>query len=153
LSNNTATARVSVVDLAAADLSIVKRAGADQVGAGDGLTYTLSITNAGPATAQAVTLTDQLPAQVSYVNVWGDGWLCEQAGGVVTCTRPDLSLASTTVTLTVTAPLSTGTITNTAEITSASPDWNTANNSSAVATQVIQLSHIFLPLIIHDSSP
>jgi large repetitive protein len=129
------------------------RAGAGQVGAGDALKYTLSMTNAGPATAQAVTLTDQLPAQVSYVDAWGDGWLCDQASGAVICMRPDLSLASTTVMITVTAPLSTGAITNTAEITSASPDWNTANNNSAVATQVIQLSHIFLPLIMHYSSP
>ena len=79
MNNNTATARVSVVDLAAADLSIVKRAGARQIGAGDALTYTLSITNTGPATAQAVTLTDQLPVQVSYVDAWGDAWLCDQA--------------------------------------------------------------------------
>ena len=40
---------------------------ADQVSAGQSLTYTLHVTNTGPAGAPAVVVTDTLPAGVSYV--------------------------------------------------------------------------------------
>jgi uncharacterized repeat protein (TIGR01451 family)/CSLREA domain-containing protein len=141
--------RVNVIDPTAAELSIVKRAGVHQVEMGNALTYTINVTNAGPATAQAVTLTDQLPAQVSYVGAWGDGWLCDQIGGVVTCTRPALALISTTLLVTVTTPLSTVTLSNTAVIASASSDPDVANNSSTAVAKAIRL--IYIPIVLRDS--
>jgi uncharacterized repeat protein (TIGR01451 family)/CSLREA domain-containing protein len=141
---------VNAIDPTAAGLSIVKRAGANQVEAGNLLTYTINVTNAGPASAQAVTLTDQLPVQVSYVGVWGDGWLCDQYGSVITCTRPALALVPTALLVTVTTPLSTVTLSNTAIITSASPDPDANDNSSTAVAKVIKLSYIFLPLILRD---
>ena len=42
--------------------------------AGSQLTYTITVTNAGPSTADAVTVTDTLPAGTSYVSgVNGNG--------------------------------------------------------------------------------
>ena len=148
LGNNTASATVEVVNLTSADLSIVKHTSTPVVTAGDALTYTLSITNAGPALAHAVTITDQLPPQLSYVGAAGEGWLCDQANGVVACTRPDLSLTSTTVIVTATTPLSTVTLSNTAVIAAATFNPNADNDHSTAVAEVIKLNYVFLPLIL-----
>ncbi len=51
-------------------------------------TYTLSVRNDGTApTVGTVTVTDTLPAELSYVNATGSGWSCGAVGQVVTCTR------------------------------------------------------------------
>ena len=59
--NNTATATTTVVS--DADLSVTKSDGVTSVTAGDGVTYTYTITvnNAGPANAAAVSFTDTWP--------------------------------------------------------------------------------------------
>ena len=48
-----------------ADLSISKTASTDSIAAGEVLTYTLTITNNGPAPAQNLVITDDLPNQVT----------------------------------------------------------------------------------------
>ena len=60
LDNNTSTAETTVE--AEADISVNKQASHDVVNPGDTLTYTLIVTNHGPSTAVAVTVTDPLPA-------------------------------------------------------------------------------------------
>ena len=60
LTNNTSTANVVVGE--SADVSIVKTASHTDVIPGDTLSYTLVITNAGPDTAHAVLVEDDLPA-------------------------------------------------------------------------------------------
>ena len=65
-----------------ADLSIAKTAAAS-VDAGANLTYTLTVSNAGPDTASNVSVTDVLPGNVTFVSVgpgsaigaWGLGAL------------------------------------------------------------------------------
>ena len=57
-----------------ADLSITKSDSPDPVVAGSQLTYTITVTNAGPSTAHAVNVTDDLPAGTTYVSgVDGNG--------------------------------------------------------------------------------
>ena len=63
---NTATASTTVQ--ARADLSITKTDSPDPVTAGKNLTYTVQVTNGGPSTASAVTVTDTLPAGVTFVS-------------------------------------------------------------------------------------
>jgi len=48
-----------------ADLSLTKTDAPDPVGVGNNLTYTLTAANAGPSDAQAVVVTDTLPANVT----------------------------------------------------------------------------------------
>ena len=64
--NNSATASTTVQ--ARADLSITKGDSPDPVTAGQNLTYTVKVTNSGPSTASAVTVTDTLPAGVTFVS-------------------------------------------------------------------------------------
>jgi uncharacterized repeat protein (TIGR01451 family) len=48
------------------DVSLTKTASATDVVTGDTVTYTLTVSNAGPDTATGVEVTDQLPAGVTY---------------------------------------------------------------------------------------
>ena len=64
-----------------ADVAVTKSDSPDPVYAGQDLTYTVTATNRGPATAQSVTITDPLPAGLQFLTAPG----CTQAAGVVTC--------------------------------------------------------------------
>jgi len=136
--NSTAT-----VTAAAADLSIVKTDSPDPVAAGGTLTYTIRVTNAGPSSTGVITMTDQLPPEVTFMSAYGLGpnnhnWQCGESSGVVTCTWDDLGSggAAPDITITVTAPGSPTTLTNTATVSSATPDPNTSNNSATETTTV-----------------
>ncbi|MGB1142085.1 MAG: SdrD B-like domain-containing protein, partial [Halioglobus sp.] len=84
--SNTATATASVTDtvpgnnsatdndtvlMAQADLSITMADSIDPVIAGENLTYTITVTNAGPSTATNVQVSDTLPAGVTLVSTSG----------------------------------------------------------------------------------
>ncbi len=62
---------------------------ADPVDAGSSFDYTLAVSNAGPSTADALTVADTLPAGVTYVSASGTGWTCGELTGTVTCTRAE----------------------------------------------------------------
>lgn len=117
-----------------ADLSIVKSDSVDPVLTGAPLTYTLGVSNAGPSAASGVTLTDTLPAGVSFVSA-SPG--CANAAGTVTCSLGSLGAgASASVSIVVTVTQPTGPISNTASVASASPDPNAANNADTETTEV-----------------
>lgn len=120
-----------------ADLAIAKWSDSSPATPGQTLTYTLTITNAGPGDAADLIVTDTLPAAVAYSDAAGSGWSCGHTGGVVTCTRSLLPVGvAPAIVITVTAPISDGTITNTATVTAASLDPLTANNDDAITTTV-----------------
>jgi uncharacterized repeat protein (TIGR01451 family) len=126
-------------DRPAADLSVVKTDSPDPVTRGSELTFSVSITNNGPSEATDVTLTDVLPTNVRFLSATSSAGSCVQTSGTVTCDLGDLSnSASVTVTIIVT-PRRAGTITNTAQVSSLSPDPNPANNTDTEETTV--LSH------------
>ncbi|WP_235691645.1 recombinase family protein, partial [Clostridioides difficile] len=62
LNNNTSTSEAEVSS--SADISVVKRSNQTVVVPGDVLDYTIEVRNAGPSTAQNVTLTDNIPASI-----------------------------------------------------------------------------------------
>ena len=64
LANNTANEPTLVNPLV--DVIVIKSDDVDPVSAGSQLTYTLVVSNSGPSTATGVTLTDVLPAGVSF---------------------------------------------------------------------------------------
>jgi len=77
---------ISVTDVPVSDLSITK-AHNGVFGYGDNGTYTLTVTNNGPATTSGTTkVTDTLPAGETFVSGTGTGWTCSAVGQAVTCT-------------------------------------------------------------------
>jgi uncharacterized repeat protein (TIGR01451 family) len=122
----------------AADLSITKTDSVDPVTTGADFSYTLSVANAGPSDASSVSVSDQLPAGTSFVSASGTGWTCGNVSGTVTCTRPALVSGATApdIDVTVTAPNSAGTITNTATVSAAENDPTPVDNSDSEDTTV-----------------
>ncbi|MEO7965377.1 MAG: hypothetical protein ABIT38_15825, partial [Gemmatimonadaceae bacterium] len=56
---------------------------------GGNATYTLNVSNIGARTTTgAITLTDNLPAGLTFVSASGAGWSCGAVGQLVTCTSP-----------------------------------------------------------------
>jgi uncharacterized repeat protein (TIGR01451 family) len=122
---------------AQADLSIDKSDSADPVAAAAGFSYTLAVANGGPSTATSVTVTDTLPAEVTFVSAGGTGWSCGEALGVVTCTRPSLAPgAAPPIAIAVTAPDESGTLSNTASVDAAEDDPVAADDSDVEMTSV-----------------
>ena len=109
---------------ASADLAITKTGPATVV-AGSSVAYSLVVVNNGPSDAVSLTVTDTLPAGVTFVSATGTGWACSNTGNVsVTCTRPLLAAGATapTITVTVTAPAQAGSLSNTASVASTTSD-------------------------------
>jgi uncharacterized repeat protein (TIGR01451 family) len=133
--NNTVTLSSTVA--AQADLSLTHTASPEPVVVGTPLTYTLTVTNAGPSQATGVTVTDMLPARVPFVSSASSPSCTEAPAGTVTCLVGSLAPGtSTTVTLVV-IPDVLGSISNTAQVTSAVLDPNPANDLMTVDTTVI----------------
>lgn len=133
--NDSDDASISTV---AADLSISKSDNPDPVVAGQTLTYTITVINAGPSDAANLAVTDTLPAGVAFVSASGTDWSCGHSGGVVTCTRASLAVGSApdiTITVTVDAGTS-GPLSNNVSVTSDTHDPDTEDNSASESTAV-----------------
>jgi uncharacterized repeat protein (TIGR01451 family) len=123
-----------------ADLALSKTASANPVEAGAEFSYTLTVTNAGPATAENVVLTDPLPGSLTLVSVSASGLSCS-AGAVVSCQTAALAAgASASVLINVRAPAQAGEVENTASVSSASADPNPANNSASATVGIDERS-------------
>src|SRR6185436_702692 len=81
--NNSASATTTVDP--AADLSLTKSDSPDPVLAGQLLTYSLGVHNAGPSSAASVTVTDTLPAGVTFDAATPAQGSCTESSGMVTC--------------------------------------------------------------------
>ena len=116
-----------------ADLAVGK-SGPTSVVAASNFTYTVSVTNLGPSQASGVVVTDTLPASVTFVSASGGG---VNAGGVVNWSLGALANgAVSNLTLTVKAPAS-GSITNTAKVSSGTLDTNLVNNTSSPVISLV----------------
>lgn len=97
---------------------------------GSDVTYSVTVTNNGPSTANPVTLLDFLPDGTTFKSVTASQGTC--AGGmVVRCNLGSMS-SSGAATLQITATmLASGTLTSTATVTGAQGDSNMANNTAS----------------------
>jgi uncharacterized repeat protein (TIGR01451 family) len=139
--NNAATDTNTLA--AQADLGASLSDSPDPVGQGASLTYTIQATNLGPSTSPSMTITDTLPAQVTFVSATPTFPTCMHVAGVVTCTLATTLApnASTTVTLQVTvSPTATGTLSNTATVSGGAIDPVSANNTDVETTLVVARS-------------
>ncbi|MCL4295825.1 MAG: S8 family serine peptidase [Anaerolineae bacterium] len=152
-----------------ADLAITKSDNPDPVQAGSQLTYTIVVTNNGPATANGVVVTDTLDANTTFVSS-SLGAACTHSSGVVTCNLGGLTpgqSTSFTITVNVSATAPTGItpgtsaiggtctagsqdLCNTVVVDAINDDPTSSNNSDSEPTNVLPLGSI---TIIKDSVP
>jgi len=140
-SNNTATDTTLVASPTQADVSIVKTASPEPVNQGTNLSYTLTVSNSGPAVAQNVVVTDVLPSQVTYTSWLSSVGSCTYTAGTTTvsCSLGNISVGSIAViTINVNAAVfsSVSYATNTATVGASTSDPNAANNSSTVVSTI-----------------
>jgi uncharacterized repeat protein (TIGR01451 family) len=136
--NNTSAVTTTITDddpAAAADLSVLKTASAATVSVGDQLTYTIAVSNAGPAAATGVTVIDSLPGSVTFVSASATQGSCTGTTTVSCNLGTIASAAGATVTITVRGATP-GTAVNEATVSATTPDPNTGNNTSTVTTTI-----------------
>jgi uncharacterized repeat protein (TIGR01451 family) len=118
---------------ASADLSLALTVSPSSVNVGDNVTFTAAVDNGGPDTAEATTVTDVLPAGLTFQSAPGCSY--DDPSRTVSCPLGALSTAGTSVMITVTAT-GAGTIANTATVASTTADPDTTDNSSTATTTV-----------------
>ncbi len=140
-----------------ADLQVVKTlTPTSSLVAGQDATYALAVTDNGPSDAAGtVTLTDTLPSGETYVIATGTGWSCGASSGTVTCTHATAITdgSETTVTLTVllASDVLPQSITNTATVSSMTPDPDAGNNTSSTTNS--STSSADLSITKHHDGP
>ncbi len=141
--DNTGSHTVTVVE--ASDVTITKIDSVDPVVAGQNLTYTVAVDNAGPSQATSVEITDTLPPEVTFVDA--PGCTYDEPSHTVTCdvgTLAALGSASFDITVTVNADTVSGTtLSNTANVNAPS-DTNTGDNSATELTDVVRQADVTL---------
>jgi uncharacterized repeat protein (TIGR01451 family) len=142
-----------------ADLSIAKTRSSATAQPGDTVTYTLAVNNAGPNTANSVTVTDTLPSQLAFVSCTADaGGVCTFSGGVVMVAYPSLT-ASASSTVTIMTTLNSGvtdgqTVGNMASVGATSPtDPNPNNNASTAYFTIHNRADLAVTKTVTTTSP
>jgi uncharacterized repeat protein (TIGR01451 family) len=139
-----------------ADL-LVSKSAPESVSAGETFDYAIFVSNGGPSAAQSVTVTDTLPSGTTFVALNASTTLfnCTTpsvgSGGTVICTAAsfeDESETSFTISVKTSPSAPSGVISNTATITSATPDPNTSDNSSTAITGIAATSNASADLSI-----
>ena len=144
--NNSATDTTTVVPVA--DLSITKTDGVTTAVPGQSVTYTITASNAGPATATGATVADTFPATLTctWTCVGAGGGTCTAAGagnigdsvnlpagGSVTYTASCTIAAAATGSLTNTATISGGGVSDTVPANNSATDTDTLNPQTDVS--------------------
>jgi uncharacterized repeat protein (TIGR01451 family) len=154
--NNTATDTDTVTQTS--DFSITKTDGVTQAVPGQFVTYTIVASNAGPSNGPSTLVADTFPASLSC------NWTCSGAGGG-TCTASGLGNINDSTNLpaggSVTynalcaiATSATGTLANTATVSSlASTDPNPANNSATDTDTLAGQADTSLNMTVDNATP
>ena len=127
---------------ARADVSIAKEASPNPVVAGQEITYTLTVTNAGPSAAADTVVTDAIPANTTFVAANAPaGWTIAAPAvggtGTVRFTHPDVAVGSVTLTLIVRVNVATTATAISNVATVESPTDPTSPDTAAVNTTVV----------------
>src|SRR5262249_22827997 len=113
--------------------------------AGQPLTYTITITNAGPSTATSVKITDTLPASVQFASGHtSDAGNCAGTTTIVCSFGSPVPLAGVATATIVVTPTAAGTLTNTATVGAAETDLNGGNNSVTQVMSAVQQADLLV---------
>ena len=128
MGNNTALQTTTVQVLG--DLSVTKVDTQDPVVAGSNITYTITVTNAGPSTATTVALTDDIPANTTFVSFQ------QTTGPTFTVVTPTAGASTGTSTATIASlpPGATATFTYVVRVNPGTPNGTTITNVANVSS-------------------
>ncbi len=134
-----------------ADLSVTKTVALSSATVGNPLTYTITVANSGPDPAAGVILTDTLPAGVEFISASAG---CSGMN-LVLCHLGDLPKDAVSIVSIVVTPTVTGTLINTAAVTSDVDDPVSANNTDSVEVSVNphlegKPDKIYLPIVLKE---
>ena len=127
-----------VIGFLGAGLSIEMSASAEVVTVGDHLTYTIKVTNNGPATFTGVTLIDTLPASMDFVSVISTQDICTESEGTVTCDIGELAFGAVATGTIVVIPTAEDKMINTATVAAIESDPMLAKNTATQTTFVVR---------------
>jgi uncharacterized repeat protein (TIGR01451 family) len=131
-----ATVNVAIAP-APTDVQVTGAASTGSPSIGSTYSYTFQVKNNGPWPAPAVTFTDTLPSAVRLAAVESTAGTCTASGATIDCSLGDLGVGSqANVTLTVQAPATPQSITDSASVAMADTDRQPANNTVNVSVQV-----------------
>jgi len=158
-SSNDAAAGVQIAP--AVSLDVTKLASSPAPVAGTDVTYTILVSNDGPDTATGVTITDPLPAGLTYVSSTAAQGSCTATGALVSCAVGSIPVGGSTL-ATITAGVGPGTagstITNTATASATehntSPDLSTASAAiQPTTTQIPATTLTVTKTVNHTRAP
>ena len=152
--DNWDTADTSVVS--GADL-VVSKTGPEEATAGEALSFTIVVTNAGPSVAQSVTIDDYLPTQLNLESVDVERTnVGPTACALSSCQVGDMAIGEVvTMTVHTTVDLSVREeriVVNQASATADTPDHDLSNNSDTHTVLLQPRLMLYLPLIIRPES-
>jgi trimeric autotransporter adhesin len=133
---------VSATSDPAVDLTVTKTHSGTFVAGGTG-TYTITVSNAAGMEREdnTVTVTDTLPAGLTYNSFSGTGWSCSNAAQVVTCTHgPTLDAGQSFPPLSLVVNVleaAAASVTNTVSVSTPSYELVTSNNSASDVTATL----------------
>jgi uncharacterized repeat protein (TIGR01451 family) len=103
-------------------------------------TYTLTLVNHGPQSAVGpITVTNTLPAGLTFTSATGVGWTCSAAGQVVTCTHATIA-KNTPTTISIVAFITSSvatSVTNVATVSYPGNDDSDLTNNTATTTSAV----------------
>ena len=145
------TILLNVSPASGADLGVTTTASSEPAVAIQNLTYTMNVTNTGPQDATNVTLTDPLPASMTFVSATPSQGTCTgtttvscNLGAMVSPSRATLSLVVT--------PTQAGSFTNTVTVAATEPDLAPANDTASVTSTILLPADLVLTKTASASS-
>ena len=134
------TSAVATFTLGAASADVeISKAGPVDGTVGQPLSFDLTVTDHGPATAAAVIVTDLLAPGLLFSGATASAGTCTESAGTVSCAIGDLANGATATVTVDAVPFRGGTIENSASVTATTDDPDATNNVSStdVGVQVV----------------
>jgi uncharacterized repeat protein (TIGR01451 family) len=120
-----------------ADLALTITAPSTPVGIGQQVTFTVGVTNNGPAAAPAASIVDTLPAGLQFVS--GDSGATASAGGLVTINGGALAVGASATYHIVAQASAAGSLVDSATVTGSVADANLANDTAQTTVTAVAL--------------
>jgi uncharacterized repeat protein (TIGR01451 family) len=133
---HSAPVTLKVVSPSSIDLSVTKTASPNPGQVNVALTYRITVTNNGPATATNVSVTDTLPSGVALNSASASQGSCGVNGPPLICGLNNLAPGASAIVTIVVTPASPGPIANTATAGASETDYDNSNNTVTINTAI-----------------